>query len=210
MSSIPAAFPASLTVTVLKRGGWGKADVLRLQHEAGEAVLKDFSSKAAPVRWFGRRQLRRERRALKRLQGLCGVPAFLGEVPPCGLLMARVEGEPITRWRAKPPDQIAPMVERLSALVDRMHARGVAHLDLRKRDNILIGPDGWPSVIDFNASICFAPGTVGARVVFPILRRVDRAAVLKWKSFLLPQGLTPEEARRHRRMSRLRRFWIFN
>lgn len=210
MSSIPAAFPASLTVTVLKRGPWGKADVLRIAHASGEAILKDFSSKSAPVRWFGRRQLRRERRALRRLQGLLGVPAFLAEVPSCGLLMTKIDGEPITRWRAKPPGEIALMMERLSALVDRMHARGVAHLDLRKRDNILIGADGWPGVIDFNASVCFAAGTMRAALFFPILRRVDHAAVLKWKSFLLPQGLTPEEARRHRRMSRLRRFWIFN
>jgi hypothetical protein len=48
------------------------------------------------------------------------------------------------------------------------------------------------------------------RILFPILRRVDEAAVLKWKARLAPHLLTPAETRRHRRMSVLRRFWIFN
>lgn len=205
-----AALPASLSVTVIKRGAWGKADVLRLRHQSGEAILKDYSSKSAPVRWFGRRQILRERRALARLQGLRGVPRDLGEVAPCGLLMEAVEGEPITRWRRRPAEQIAPVMERLGTLVDSIHARGVAHLDLRKRDNILVAPDGWPSVIDFNASVCFEPTSLGARFLFPLLRRVDHSAVLKWKSFLLPDAMSPSETRRHRRMRRLRRFWIFN
>jgi predicted Ser/Thr protein kinase len=210
VSSIPPALPGSLTVTVIKRGPWGKADILHLSHQSGEAILKDYSAKSAPVRWFGRRQLRRERRALARLQGLRGVPADLGEVAPCGLLMEPMHGEPITRWRRRPPEQIVPLVERLGALVDSIHARGVAHLDLRKRDNILVAADGWPSIIDFNASVCFDPGSIGARLVFPLMRRVDQSALLKWKSFLLPGGLSPAESRRHRRMRLLRRFWIFN
>jgi len=121
-----------------------------------------------------------------------------------------MHGEPITRWRRRPPEQIASLVERLGALVDSIHARGVAHLDLRKRDNILVADDGWPSVIDFNASVCFDPGSIGARLVFPLMRRVDHSALLKWKSFLLPGGLSPAESRRYRRMRLLRRLWIFN
>ena len=102
------------------------------------------------------------------------------------------------------------MVERLEWLVDRIHERGVAHLDLRKRDNILVGPDGTPSIIDFNASSCFEPESLRARCVFPILRRIDQAAVLKWKAYLVPDHLTPAERRRHRRMSLLRRLWFFS
>jgi serine/threonine protein kinase len=102
------------------------------------------------------------------------------------------------------------MFERLTRLVDQIHARGVAHIDLRKRDNILIGRDGAPRIIDFNASFCFEPGSLGARVLFPFMRQIDTAALLKWKSRLAPGLLTPEETRRHRVMSFLRRFWIFN
>lgn len=199
-----------LMVRVLKRGPWGKADILLLSHDGTEMILKDYSEKGALVRWFGRRQLRRERRALRRLQGIEGIPAILGEMAPCGLLLQPMPGEAITRWRRRRPEEIDPMLARLQELVARMHERGVAHLDLRKRDNILIDAAGRPSVIDFNASIVFHPGSIGARVFFPWLARLDRAALLKWRSLLLPDRLTPAERRRHRRMSRLRRLWIFN
>ena len=102
------------------------------------------------------------------------------------------------------------MLGRLVALVAAIHERGVAHLDLRKRDNVLIRCDGAPSIIDFNASISFRPGGLAARLFFPALRTVDQAAILKWKLHLAPQLLTPEERRWPRRVTRLRRFWIFN
>jgi hypothetical protein len=209
-SILPATLPADLLVTVVKKGPWGKADILRFNYEGGEAILKDFSAKSAPVRWLGRRQLRRERRALDGLAGVPGVPAVLGGLPPYGLFLQPMRGEAITRWRRRPRPEIAPMLERLAALVDRIHARGVAHLDLRKRDNILVAADGTPSVIDFNASISFRPGSLGSRLIFPVLRAVDRSALLKWKALLLPDQMTPGERRRHRRMSLLRRLWIFN
>jgi tRNA A-37 threonylcarbamoyl transferase component Bud32 len=209
-SILPATLPADLSVTVVKKGPWGKADILRLTYDGGEAILKDFSAKSAPVRWLGRRQLRSERRALDRLAGLAGVPAVLGALPPYGLFLQPMRGEAITRWRRRPRPEIAPMLERLAALVGSIHARGVAHLDLRKRDNILVAADGTPSVIDFNASLAFRPGSTAARMFLPVLRAVDRAALLKWKAFLLPDALTPAERRRHRRMSLLRRLWIFN
>jgi tRNA A-37 threonylcarbamoyl transferase component Bud32 len=209
-SILPATLPADLSVTVLKKGPWGKADILRFSYDGGEAILKDFSAKSAPVRWLGRRQLRSERRALDRLAGVPGVPAVLGALPPFGLFLQPMRGEAITRWRRRPRPEIAPMLERLDRLVGLIHARGVAHLDLRKRDNILVAADGTPSVIDFNASVAFRTGSAGARLLFPILRAVDRSALLKWKALLTPEALTTDERRRHRRMSLLRRLWIFN
>jgi predicted Ser/Thr protein kinase len=205
-----APLPAALTVRVLKRGPWGKADILALGETGTEMILKDFSDKSRLVRWFGGRQLRHERRALRRLAGLQGIPAVLGALPPCGLLLEPMPGSPITRWRRRPVAEILPMLDRLEALVARIHERGIAHLDLRKRDNILVSDDGRPGVIDFNASVLFRPGSLASRIVFPWLRRVDHAALLKWRSLLLPDHLTPSERRRHRRMSRLRRLWIFN
>ena len=67
-----------------------------------------------------------------------------------------------------------------------------------------------PATKAFNASILFHPGSLASRAVFPWLRRLDRAALLKWRSFLMPDQMTPAQKRRHRRMSRLRRLWIFN
>lgn len=206
----PGLIPADVRVTVLKRGPWFKADILRIQHAGGALILKDFSSKSRPMRWFGRRQLRREQRALKRLQGLEGFPKVLGELPPCALLLEPMQGGAITRFRRRREEDKAPMLDRLDRLVEAMHARGVAHLDLRKRDNILVTEAGDPSIIDFNASIALEPASIAARLFFPILRGVDRGALLKWRHFLLPERLSESERRRVRRQSRLRRLWIFS
>jgi hypothetical protein len=207
---LPGPFPADLRVTVLKRGPWFKADILRFQFEGGAMILKDFSAKSRLIRWFGRRQSKREQRALGRLQRIAGIPGVLGEVRPCGLLLEPMQGFAITRFRRRRPEEIAPMLESLDRLVAAMHARGVAHLDLRKRDNILVTEAGEPSIIDFNASIAFEPGSLLARLFFPLLRGVDRGALLKWRNFLLPDRLSEKDRRRVRRQNRLRRLWIFS
>jgi tRNA A-37 threonylcarbamoyl transferase component Bud32 len=205
----PVIAPDS-TVTVLKRQGWAKADIKRLSLGGLQAILKDFSDKNRLARWIGRLQIRRETRALARLRGISGIPACLGEVAPCGLLLERVKGEPISEWRGERPEEFEAMFQRLKALVAAIHDRGVAHLDLRKRDNILIAAPGTPSIIDFNASVRFARGGLLARLLFPMFRAIDRAALLKWKAQLCPAAMTRDERRHHRRMTRLRRFWIFN
>ena len=207
---LPGPFPAEVRVSVLKRGPWFKADILRFQVDGGAVILKDFSSKSRLMRWFGRRQLRREQRALQRLRGLEGFPKVLGVVPPCALLLEPMHGGAITRFRRRREEEKAPLLEKLEALVAAMHARGVAHLDLRKRDNILVTDSGEPSIIDFNASVAFEPGSIASRLFFPLLRSVDRGALLKWRQFLLPDRLSEREQRRIRRQSRLRRLWIFS
>jgi len=97
------------------------------------------------------------------------VPAILGDLPPYGLFLQPYAREAITAGAGGRARRSAD-AGGLAVLVDRIPRRGVAHLDLRKRDNILVAPDGTPSVIDFNASVSFRPGSLGARLVFPMLR----------------------------------------
>jgi serine/threonine protein kinase len=209
-TTVEIATTPGVTITLMKRQGWAKADIKKLTSDGTNAILKDFADKTAFARWLGRRQISREIKALARLKGIPGVPSSIGEVGPCGLLLEMVTGEPVTRWRRRSRAEIEPMFIRLTRLVDAIHARGVAHLDLRKRDNVLISADGAPSIIDFNASIKLVPGGLAARLFFPMLRAIDRSALLKWKAHLLPEALSPEERGRLRRMTWLRRLWIFN
>jgi hypothetical protein len=51
----------------------------------------------------------------------------------------------------------------LAALLQRVHRRGIAYVDLHKRENILVGEDGRPYLIDFQISVQLAQrGPVGA------------------------------------------------
>ena len=209
-TTIPTTTDTVLSATLMRRGHWAKADIKRASTDHGNAILKDFAHKHWMVQSIGRLQHRRETGALARLKGIPGIPSCFGSVVPCGLLLEEIKGERITRWRRRSSEEIERMFESLTRLVDAMHARGVAHLDLRKRDNILIRQDGTPGIIDFNASVYLEPGRLPARLLLPILRWVDQQALLKWKLLLRPSLLTPEQRRQHRFANFLRRLWIFN
>ena len=74
--------------------------------------------------------------------------------------------------------------EALEKAVRSMHERGVAHLDLRHRSNVLVSEDGAPILIDFASAICFKPGGAAARWILPFLASVDLRAVEKWRDRL--------------------------
>ena len=86
---------------------------------------------------------------------------------------------------AEVTDLVAPeFVASLERAVRMMHARGVAHLDLRHRSNVLVGEDGEPILIDFASALCFHPGGVAARWLLPLFARYDLRAVEKWRQRL--------------------------
>lgn len=116
----------------------------------------------------------RERRALAALAGTDGVPELLTEPawseaesldgvrprPEQALVRTFLPGMPLHRCRELPLD----FFERLAELVGRLHARGVAHNDLHKEQNVVVGDDGWPHLIDFQLASLHALGSRALRV----------------------------------------------
>jgi predicted Ser/Thr protein kinase len=192
---------------VFQKGSWGKADILLVESNRARAIVKDFSKKILPVRWYGRWQIRREASIYRRLAGIPGVPKYFGRIGKNAMAIEYIEGERISHWRRR---ELPPaLFTRLWALITAIHSRGVVHIDLRKRDNILIALSGEVFIIDFNASFRFDPGSLAARWLFPTLRKIDHFGFLKWKAALAPAQLSESEKSAYRRMSFLRRFWIF-
>lgn len=183
--SPPATAPLGLsrarlegaTIEVLNRGGWANPDVLLLDAGGGKrVVVKDYQPRARWLRrTFGRWVLRREARAYEKLAGVDGVPALLGWLDPLALVLEYRPGEFLSRRLAgQLPEAFVPELE---SLVAEMHARGVVHLDLRHRSNVLAGRDGRPVVIDFASAVFVRPEGFVARW----LRRVDAMALRKWQ-----------------------------
>lgn len=200
---------ADLPATCLVQGRWSKADIHRVRLRGEDLVVKSFARKSAFVRWLGRLQNEREARAYGAVAGITGVPALRGRPDPETLVLEFVEGERLTHIRLEPRSK-RPEVERLRRLIEAIHERGVAHLDLRGRDNILIDAAGTVRVIDFAAAHVAPAGSWRRRFVFPLLRSIDRSAFLKWKALLTPEDLTDRERRKLRRYRRLRRLWFLN
>lgn len=206
-SALPRADLERLRERWLCRGGPWKADLSLLRLEGESAVLKDFSGKAALVRLAGRAQVAREARVYAALAGVEGVPALLCRPSADSLLIGFVEGRRLSKERGAPD---APLLaRRLEELVERIHGRGVAHVDLRGRDNILVDGSRRLWVLDFGASWVRGGGPLGAWL-FRLGRFIDRSAILKWRLLLAPERVGPAERSRHERFRRLRRLWPFN
>ena len=213
-SPVPAeAFPLTEAdlrdgnVRLHQKGKWGKADILLMETGRGKAIVKDFGRKILPVRWYGRWQIRREASIYRRLSGIAGVPRYYGRIGKNAMAIEFIQGERISQWKRR---ELPPaLFSRLWDLIEEIHSRGIVHIDLRKRDNILINASGEVFIIDFNASFHFLARSRAARWLFPALRKIDHFGFLKWKAALAPGQLSEAEKNSFQRMSFLRRFWIF-
>ncbi len=126
-----------------------KADIYLLP-TTPPTLVKDYRKRGPFVRLYGRLCLNREERALRRLAGLRGVPAFVGRDGPHVLSMEFVEAEPLHDLRRREP--VPPgFVDRLEQLLLAIEARGVAHADAHMR-NILCDREGQPYLVDFSTS----------------------------------------------------------
>jgi len=148
---------------------WGNAHVFIDEDKAGQKyVVKDFSVCPALIRytssWF---LLWRETRAFNRLQQIEGMPG-----PPIvrsrwTLRYPYVPGITLREAIHKQHRLKSQFFEDLESLVMEMHKKGVVHLDLRNRRNILVTEDNKPALIDFQTAIFtdHLPGFIWLRCV---------------------------------------------
>jgi hypothetical protein len=133
-----------------------------------------------PMRWLGRRMARHELALLQGLAGLDGIPALAGPVSADGRTLRHgvarhyIDGHPLGNREAV-NESFFP---GLSALLNAMHQRKVAYIDLHKRENILVNDRGEPCLIDFQISVAW-PRWLPAGPLFTILRRSDEYHLMK-------------------------------
>jgi serine/threonine protein kinase len=120
--------------------------------------------------------------------------------------MEFIPGRSILRGESLP----SSFFPELGRVLDEVHGKGVVHLDLRHKGNILVTDEGDPFLIDFNSSFAFKEKGFLRRYLFPLLRWVDYGGLLKLKKRISPSAMTPEELAFLKRFDRLRRLWIFN
>jgi hypothetical protein len=156
---------------LLKRDAFGRVELVE---RAGLRIVRRVAcGGGAPLsRVVARALLRRERKALLALEPLDGVPRLVERTPsPEVLERTHLDGEPLHRVRELRVD----FFERLEELVRALHARGVAHNDLHKEQNIIVRPDGAPGLIDFQlASVHGRSSSTLARRALDDLRHVAK------------------------------------
>ena len=127
--------------------------IWRVEENGVRAVVKDFSSNKFFFRNVaGRFLVRREAKAYKKINNLKGVPTFFRVIGGLALVTEEIPGTDLAKVKGKErlPDGF---FDALKEVVDGFHERGVAHCDLKRGNNILLGHDGLPYVIDWAAAI---------------------------------------------------------
>jgi serine/threonine protein kinase len=191
----------------LTKGNFGKPDLNRVNMADRSVIVKDVRGKNFFLRWtLGLWLIHKEWKIYSRLAGIRGVPEPIDRVDRFAFAMEFVPGKPILRGEPLPPS----FFHELEKVLENVHKKGVVHMDLRHKGNILISEKGDPYIIDFNSSFAFKEKGVLRRYLFPLLRRVDDGGLLKLKKRIAPALLTPEELAFLKRFKHLRKLWIFN
>lgn len=145
----------------------------------GERIICKFNRQqpilGVPMKWLGRRLAARESRFLALMSDHplvpdgCGPVVIDGRPAPHAVAHEFVAGRPLRRCDHVPQR----FLDDLEALLGALHARGAAYVDLHKRENILVGDDGRPRLIDFQISVQL-PQAWPLGVVLRVLQQCDR------------------------------------
>lgn len=169
-----------------------------VEENGSKAVIKDFSSNGFLFRNIvGRFLIWREKRAYTKLRGLQGIPRYYHVIEGLAIVLEEISGSNLERLEGEKPLDEA-FFEDLRRLVQSVHDRGLAHCDLKRAPNTLIGDDGKPYIIDWSASLSereckFFP----LNVIYRRFLLDDFIAIIKLKLQYMPASVSPEEKRRY-------------
>ncbi len=177
---------------------WHKPEVRPVEIRGVTALVKDYGRRSFLFReTWGRFMVARETVIFREIDGLPGIPRYLGRLDALAFAMERVEGRECGDVPMK--SLSGEFFRRLRDTVLALHARNIFHGDLRQRRNILVGPGEQPFLIDFASGLRVPRDTAVGR----ILARTDLSGVAKLKRKLAPH-LIDDEDRKLLMLDRLR------
>jgi len=160
---------------------------------AGRFVLKRARG-PWPWRSLGEAAIRREHAIYRRIAGIPGIPRCLALIDGRLLVLEHIEGATFRRRESEIGDW-EQFFARLLETIRAIHAAGVAHGDLKRKDNILVGPDARPYLVDFGvASVSRASSLPWGNAVFRWMRQYDYNAWVKLKYRRNVDALSAEDA----------------
>ena len=198
-----------LVAEVYPSGSFGKPDVKLIHKDGDLAIVKDYRGTPLLFRsTIGAWLIGREYKFHHKLLGIKGIPRIHQKLDRYANVFEYVDARPIER----DDHHILGdrFFEELRKRIERIHTRGVAHLDLSHKGNILVSKEGEPVIIDFNSGFYVGNGYIGRKLLLPLLKRIDYYGMLKLKKRVSPDALTPREESYLRRFGLIRRLWFFN
>lgn len=184
------------TAQVLRRGGW-KAGLWCADTPSGRVIVKDLRNSNTLYRWtIGRLLLRHEARMYAAMQDCDFVPRLHGWLDRDAFAIESVTATNLGRF--KKPLLTPDFYDRLQQCVNQMHDRGMVHLDLRSRRNILVRSDGRLTLIDFGNAMYFGRSRLARQTAVALLGSIDNSAVQKFRHKDFPETMSAGERVRYR------------
>lgn len=161
---------------IFKHDSW--AATAAYVSQSGRRIVCKFNRQAAigllPMAWLGRFLARREKYFLSNLDGVRGIPKVYESVDVNGLTWKNavahdyIPGKPLSITDKLRPD----FFEHVEELLNVLHARRIIYVDMHKQENVLVGDDGLPYLIDFQVSVQL-PNSAVCQPLFRALRDCD-------------------------------------
>lgn len=175
--SVELAGETFALVETLKHDSWAATAVYRSATRMAKCKFNRTQPVfLLPLGWLGRLLADREKWFMARLVGIQGIPVALGDVRVAGRPLANavahewIEGHALAEGE-RVDDRFFPT---LTAILQAIHRRGVAHVDLHKRENLLVDDAGRPHLIDYQISFGLRDGGVSAFFLGGFLRLLQR------------------------------------
>jgi predicted Ser/Thr protein kinase len=202
----PVTLHGYVVEAVLRHGDPHKSRVLLAHKDGQRVVIKDLSPMRPFFRTlFGRRMLRREARALDALRGHSGVPRLIERIGDDALAIEFFTAMYLRKSLAN--ERKPRVLKAFAKAVTALHERGVVHLDLRQRKNILVTQDDRVILIDFESALVCGRGWFG-RALTALFSPIDRSAVIKWQTRFVPMMLSQADRNREARWRFLKKLWF--
>ena len=179
---------------ILSHGYQGKTFLFK--HNDRRLVIKAPMGRG--VAWLIRRwMLVNEYRVYQALGDIQGIPKCYGFIQNRYLVLEFVDGKPIRNAQVTDPDSF---YRELLQAIQRLHAAGIAHGDLKKKDNTLVVDGRHPCLLDFGVAVIrkkrIAPIN---HYFFRLFKRFDINAWVKMKYSHGMQEMAPEDRDYYRR-----------
>ena len=171
----------------ISEGSQGSIHLLEL---AGRRCVVKLPSGGGLRRKIRLAMLRKEHRVYRHLGEMKGIPECYGLVAGRYLVLEHVDGESLRRVQ---PQEHALFFRRMLETIKELHRRDVGHGDLKKKENILVGPDDEPYLIDFGMAVIRRPGRPLNELRFRLVRNLDFNAWVKRKYGGYPSDISEED-----------------
>ncbi len=187
---------------ILKHDSWA-ATAIYMNSE--QQLVCKFNRQQAigfiPMRWLGRRLAARERWFFQRLSACASVPDDAGDIYVNDQYQEHVAAHPFipgVPLKGHEEGISAEFFIQLHALVEQFHSLNLAYVDLNKRENIIVGPQQKPYLIDFQIS--YRPGGLARlwplKLILSLLQKIDIYHINKHHTRIRPQDFSASQLAR--------------